>query len=246
MKFSRREFIGATGLGLAAAGLGCARPSGSVPAPPAKKDANLVTLFNGKNLDGWYKFLRDVDKNPRPKNEDPEGIFKVEDGIIHVLGKEFGYIATEQEFDNFHLVVEFKWGEKKWPPRDKPDSKRDSGILYRFPADKEDKVWPTSIECQIQEGDCGDFWLVNGTTIVAGGESQNRFFKKVKDGEKPTGEWNRIEVVADGGHCTHIVNDVVVNEGTEASVTKGRILLQSEGAEVFYRKVELRPLAARK
>ena len=237
MKPSRREFIGAAAGSLAVATLGWAGTQTS------KKKGDTVKLFNGKDLDGWYIFLRDAEKKPRAKNEDPEGIFKVKDKVIHVLGKEFGYIATEKEYDDFHLTVEFKWGEQKFAPR--LTQKRDSGILYRFPADKEDKVWPTSLECQIQEGDCGDFWMIAGTTIVAGGETQNRFFKKVKDAEKPNGEWNRIEVIADGGRCTHVVNGVVVNEGTEASVAKGRICLQSEGAELFYRKVELRPLVSR-
>ena len=66
---------------------------------------------------------------------------------------------------------------------------------------------------------------------------------KKTDAEKPTGEWNTVEVVCDGDKITNIVNGVVVNEGTKASVTKGRILLQSEGAEVYYRKVELQPLS---
>ena len=242
MKIPRRGFVGAAAAGLFVVSTGwaaeTAAPAGAAAAK--KKEGDLLTLFNGKNLDGWYIFLRDPDRNPRPKNSDPEGVFKVHDGMIHVLGKELGYIATEREFDDFHLTVEFKWGEQKFAPR--LDKRRDSGIEYRFPADKEDKIWPTSIECQIHEGDCGDFWL-DGATIVAGGATRRRFFQKLKDGEKPTGEWNRVEVIADGGRCIHIVNDVVANEGTEASLTKGRICLQSEGAEVFYRMVELRPLA---
>jgi hypothetical protein len=224
-------------MGLAA----CATRSGVPSASPAAKPSDFVRLFNGRNLDGWYIFLRDAEKNPRPKNSDPEGIFKVEDQLIHVLGKEFGYIATEQEYADFHLRVEFKWGEQKFAPR--LQAKRDSGILYRFPADKEDKVWPHSLECQIQEGDCGDFWLVSGTTIVAGGATQNRYFQKSQDAEKPHGEWNQVEVVAQGGRCRHLVNGVLVNEGTEASVAKGRVLLQSEGAEVYFRNVELKTLA---
>jgi len=234
LKVSRREFVGAAAATLAAGRLGW-----SADAAPRRK-GDVVPLFNGRNLDGWYIFLRDLERKPRPRNSDPEGIFKVKDGLIHVLGKEFGYIATEKEYDDFHLTVEFKWGDLKFAPR--LDKRRDSGILYRFPADKEDKVWPHSLECQIQEGDCGDFWMVSGTTIVAGGATQDRYFQKTRDAEKATGEWNTVEVIADGGRCTHLVNGVVVNEGTEASVSRGRIVLQSEGAEIFYRKVELAPL----
>jgi hypothetical protein len=65
----------------------------------------------------------------------------------------------------------------------------------------------------------------------------------MKDAEKPIGEWNTIECICHGDTIINIVNGVIVNEGTDASVTKGKILLQSEGAEVFYRKVELKPLA---
>src|SRR5262249_55541157 len=106
-----------------------------------------------------------------------------------------------------------------------------------------DKIWTKSIECQIQEGDCGDFWFVDGASLTVGGKTQkNGRFIKTTDGEKPNGEWNTIEVVCDGDKITNIVNGVAVNEGTGASVTRGRIVLQSEGAEVFFRKVELRPL----
>jgi hypothetical protein len=237
MKVTRREFVGAAAASVAAARLGWSAEAA------ARKAGKAVSLFNGKNLDGWYIFLRDLDRNPRPKNSDPEGIFKVKDGFIHVLGKEFGYIATEKEYDDFHLTVEFKWGDLKFAPR--LDKRRDSGILYRFPADKEDKVWPFSLECQIQEGDCGDFWMIGGTSIIAGGAKQDRFFQKSTDTEKPYGEWNTVEVIADGGKVSHLVNGVLVNEGTEASVSKGRIVLQSEGAEIFFRKVEVRPGGAK-
>jgi Domain of Unknown Function (DUF1080) len=231
MKFSRRGFIKSSGYSIAAACLGCYDISRDDAWPVAAK-SRVIKLFNGHNLDGWYTFL-----HSRDRNSDPEGIFKVADKTIHVLGKEFGYLSTTAEYDNFHLTAEFKWGEKRFPPREK--AKRDSGILYRFPLGQEDKVWPRSIECQIQEGDCGDFWPIGGATIVGDGVTQTRYFQKKRDAEKPTGEWNKIEIIADGGKCSHLVNGVLVNEATEASVTKGKILLQSEGAEVFYRKVEL-------
>jgi hypothetical protein len=227
MKLSRREFLGTAA---AAATVGWAEA-----AAPRWKEGRSVQLFNRKNLEGWYTFLRS-----KGTNSDPEGIFKIEDGVLHVLGQEFGYASTVAEYDDFHLTVEFKWGEKKFPPREK--AKRDSGILYRFPSGQEDKVWPQSIECQIQEGDCGDFWLVSGTTIVVNGVTHNRYVQKRRDAEKPHGKWNRIEVIAQGDRCSHLVNGALVNEGTGASVAKGKIVLQSEGAEVFYRKVELRPL----
>ncbi len=63
-----------------------------------------------------------------------------------------------------------------------------------------------------------------------------------RDVEKPTGEWNRIEAVCKGGDVTYFVNGTKVIEGTNGSLKEGRILLQSEGAEIFLRRVELQPL----
>jgi len=194
-------------------------------------------LFNGKNLDGWYTFLK-----TSGKNNDTAAVFTVNSGLLRITGKEFGYIITEKAFNDFHLVVEFKWGEKKYPPRE--NRVRDNGICYYV--GENDRVWPRSIECQIQEGDCGDFWFIDSVTAVIDGQqvgpTKNTRFIKKKDAEKPTGEWNRIEVIAQKGKCTHIVNGVVVNEATDASLRHGRILIQSEGAEIFYRKIEVREL----
>jgi hypothetical protein len=194
-------------------------------------------LFNGKDLSGWYSFLKN-----RGKNNDSAGVFSVKDGLLHITGQEFGYIVTERKFSDFHLVVEFKWGEKKYPPRE--NRVRDNGILY-YVVDS-DRVWPRSIECQIQEGDCGDFWLIDSVTIVMDGvrtePTKNSRIVKKKDNEKPSGEWNRLEIIAQKGKCTHIMNGVVVNEGTDASLRTGRILIQSEGAEIYYRKIEIREL----
>jgi len=95
----------------------------------------MKPLFNGKNLNGWYSFLR-----TQGKNNDPEKVFAVEDGLLHISGKEFGYIATEKVYKNFHLVAEFKWGVKKYPPRDADTTKRDNGICYYIPIDAKDLV----------------------------------------------------------------------------------------------------------
>jgi hypothetical protein len=70
-------------------------------------------------------------------------------------------------------------------------------------------------------------------------------FRGRQDVESPVGEWNRLDVIADGDRITILVNGFVVNEGTRSSLTEGRILIQSEGAELYVRRVELRPLPAR-
>src|SRR5438045_2075945 len=80
-----------------------------------------VTLFNGKDLTNFYAWLGAPAKGGKPygKNNDPEKVFTVENGMIRVSGKVFGGLITEKEYENYHLLVEFKWGEKTWPPREK-------------------------------------------------------------------------------------------------------------------------------
>jgi hypothetical protein len=153
---------------------------------PVSKDP-FIQLFNGKNLAGWHSFLKDIGIN-----SDPNKNFMVEDSALHVLGKDLGYVITENIFSNYHFKVDFKWGEKKWASR--VNEKRDAGVCYNIPANEPDSIWPRSIECQVQEGDVGDFWLLGFSTIKVNGienkpANHTRMIKQ-KDAEKPTGEWN--------------------------------------------------------
>lgn len=203
------------------------------------KGAEVLPLFNGSNLDGWYTWTENLGKN-----HPDEKAFTVVDGTVRFDGQPMGYIATNDIFSNYYLKVVFRWGEQRYPPRE--NSKRDSGILYHFPLDVEDKLWPSSIECQIQEGDCGDYWFVGGTY----GESPNtstfewdqiRVYR-TEDREIPRPAWNTVEVICIDDWSEHYVNGHLVNEATKLSLTEGKILLQLEGAEVYYKTIELIPL----
>jgi hypothetical protein len=203
---------------------------------PVNAETAYSSLMNGRDLSGWHIFLKD--KIP---GEDPEHNFSVEDGAVHVRGRDLGYIRTEKGFTGYHFKVEFKWGEKRWPPRE--NAKRDGGICYNIPMDEPDSIWPRSIECQIQEGDVGDFWLLSFSTIEVDGQTSHpsnhtRIVKK-KDAEKPNGNWNTVEVISWHGRCIQIVNGVVVNEGDHASIKDGRILLQSEFSEIVYKNARI-------
>jgi len=194
-------------------------------------------IFEPDKKSEWYTYT-----SQSGKNNDTAKVFQFEKDVLHVSGAETGYMATVKKYSNFHFTVEFKWGEKKYPPRE--NVARDNGICYY--AVPTDRVWPRSVECQIQEGDCGDFWLIDSVTAIVDGVLQGptantRVIKK-KDNEKPTGEWNRIEIIASRGKCTHIVNGMIVNEGENMSLRSGRILIQSEGAEIYYRKIDLKEL----
>lgn len=67
-------------------------------------------------------------------------------------------------------------------------------------------------------------------------------FRGAADVEKPVGEWNRSEVLARGGDLTFLLNGRVVNQAFDSSHGQGKIQVQSEGAEILVRKVELHPL----
>ena len=240
--------------------------------PPAcAADGDAVRLFNGKDLSGWYVFLKGLGRN-----NDPDKVFTVQDGVLRVSGQHWGGLTTEKDYENYHLVVEFKWGDKTWPNREK--NARDSGILLHGVGEDGayNGTWLESVECQMIEGGTGDFILVSGKNkprMTAEVEQLgNQFYYKKgvparqfppgrinwwgrdpewkdvkgfrgkRDVEKPVGEWNTVECVCDGDTITNILNGEVVNVGTQSSHTRGRITLQTEGAEVFFRKVELKPL----
>jgi Domain of Unknown Function (DUF1080) len=213
-----------------------------------------VALFNGSDLSNFDIFLKSTGLN-----SDPNHVFQVENGMIHVSGKEFGYIITKQEYRNFYLRAEFKWGEGTYSPRE--GQARDSGILYNIQG--EQKVWPRSIEFQINEGATGDFWVTDGAALtgkdgkrVTGptGNAANipRFnkgpWKNVVgyrdpsgEVEKPHGEWNVLELINQNGHVKQYVNGKLVNEGRSAFPRSGKILFQSEGAEIYFRNMTLYP-----
>lgn len=230
-----------------------------------------ISLFNGKNLDGWSKWLRNN------HHDDPKGVFTVTSkGEIRVSGEEWGGISTNSTYRNYHLVVEWRWGTKTWDARE--TKARDSGILIHGVGEDgaAGGVWLESIESQIIEGGAGDIILVAGknrptasATIRQEGKEmiwdtkgeavtrdRGRFnwwgrspewkdelgFRGAKDIESKTGEWNRQEVFADGNRITYVLNGKVVNHAYDLANSAGKIQLQSEGAEIFFRKVEIEPV----
>jgi hypothetical protein len=203
-----------------------------------KEKVKITPLFNGKNLNGWYIYSK------YGINNDVEKAFNVENGLIHLAGESLGYICTNESYKNYYLRVVFRWGEKRYPPRQ--DQRRDSGILYHFDVTAKDKIWPKSIECQIQEEDCGDYWCVDGATADSPNVSEQhgnmKHIIRTANFENPGQAWNTIEVICIDNKSEHYVNGHLVNHAENISVTEGKILLQLEYAEIFYKSVELLPL----
>ena len=216
---------------------------------PKVKTGKPIRLFNGKNLDNFYTYL-----TKSGKNNDPAQVFTVRDGMIRVSGTEFGHFITENEYDNYHLIVEFKWGDETHAPR--KAAARDSGILFHYVGP--DKVWGKSLEFQIIEGGTGDLILVDGASVQVNGKTVDSgridrmnkgpwqdllgYRDPVAEVEKPHGQWNRLDLIARGDSADYYVNGRKVNSFSGGQPTRGKILFQSEGAEIFFSRIELRPL----
>ena len=262
--------------GLAASFAAAARAAEPAKPPISPKDS-VIQLFNGRDLSGWYTFLKDT------KYEDPRKVFTVHDGLIHVSGDGLGCITTKDEYRDYRLVAEWKWGERTWGARTK--AAKDSGILVHCagPDGGYGGTWMTSIEAQIIQGGCGDFVMVagnnadgspaklsiaaevtkdrDGETVWHKGAERMTFakgrvnwygrdpdwkdeigFRGPQEVEKPDGEWNRMEVICEENHIQIVLNGVLVNECFDAVPAAGKILVQTELAEIFFRKLELHPL----
>lgn len=188
-----------------------------------------VVLFNGTDFSGWVKYLPDA-------GVDVDEVWTVRDGVVHCLGKPNGYIRTDTQYGNYRLHVEWRW----------VDEPTNSGVLLH--TQLPDRVWPRTVEAQIQHQNAGDFWLLSFSTIQDRdgkviGPQQYANLPKVRDSsEKPAGEWNQYDIVCDGDSVRLTVNGVLQNEGFKANPSAGYICLQSEGSPIEFRNIYLEPL----
>jgi len=145
-------------------------------------------------------------------------------------------MRTESDYSNYILYLEWRWVENE----------SNSGVLLH--ALEPDQVWPRCIECQLKSGNAGDFVLIGAANITVDGEkytNTERFLvipKKQESTEKPIGEWNSYKIICRDDEITCYVNGVLQNKGTQASLTKGKICIQSEGAPVEFRNIRLKLL----
>ena len=242
-----------------------------------------ISLFNGKDLTNFSTWLTDF------KYEDPHRVFTVVDQVdgtpaIRSSGQYWGGIITKEQYQNYHLIVEFRWGTATWGTR--KNRTKDSGILLHCQGPEGNAAadfnspWMHSVEFQIIEGGTGDIILVNGFTkegqrmlprLTATVSGDNRVwdpngtpkefeggrinwygrdpewkdvlgFRGRQDVEKPGGQWNKLDAFCEDDSLVYLVNGVVVNKATGSSLKAGKLLFQSEGAEVFFRRIELHPL----
>lgn len=203
-----------------------------------------IQLFNGKDLSGWHIDVPAMDTDAAAKNP-----FIVRNGMLVSLGKPGGHIITDKEYSNYRLQVEYRF----------PSAPGNSGVLVHSSTPRTlYKMFPQSIEVQLEHNNAGDFWCIVQDITVPDMEKrrgpkekwgttdgkERRILNLTDNSEKPVGEWNRmiIECVADTVKVWE--NGDLVNYGYNATAQKGQIALQSEGSEVEFRKLELTPIKA--
>jgi hypothetical protein len=212
-------------------GAGCR----STPAPPAR-DGSL-RLFNGQNLDGWLSYLS-------AHGLQTQDVWSVQDGILVCKGEPMGYLYTTQTFQNFKLIVEWRWPADKKPGN--------SGILMRI--NGAPQKLPRCIECQLKSGSAGDLFGFHGMALEGPAERLHQIkghalggdftaLPRLATAENPPGEWNRAEITVQGGAITVFINGVKVNEAQGAEVVRGPIGFQSEGGEIHFRTIRIIPLS---
>ena len=192
--------------------------------------------------------------------------------VLRISGEIYGCIATKKEFENYHFSFQVKWGEKKWPPRLNEyrdsgicyHSVGDFGVDYWL-------SWMQSQELQIGEGWFGDYWSIAGSRMdiraskpegqdayqfdpsapLKNDRNSSSYCMRINDFEKPFGEWNTVELICFGDKSIYIINGHVamalensrmIKDGKEVPLTKGKIQIQSEAAEVYYKNIKIRQI----
>jgi len=216
--------------------------TGLTPAPITPR--SIMHLFGGKDLSGWTADVPARDTDPKAPAS-----FIVRDGVLVSLGKPEGHLLTDASYRDYRLEVEYRF----------PGEGGNCGVLVHASRLRAlDKMFPQSIEVQMESGDAGDFWCIEENIEVPemrtrrprergqkwGGreEDARRILNLTNGSEKPLGEWNTLVIEARGRGLKVWVNGQLVNEGFGATADHGRIALQAEGTEVEFRRVDIGPL----
>jgi hypothetical protein len=191
------------------------------------------------SLEGWKSYLLEDART--------EDVWTLgQDGVLHCKGAPLGYLYTEQDYGCFVLELDYRW-----PPGQEPGK---GGVLIRTTGPH--KIWPKSLEAQINVGDAGDFWGLDGFKLDGPEDRRKKLehpqfgklinLKKTASVEKPAGQWNHYKIVAQGETVTLEINGQVVNQATACESTPGKIVLTSEGTPIEFRNVVLKAISVPK
>ncbi|SHN16976.1 protein of unknown function [Cyclobacterium lianum] len=205
--------------------------------------AQRLPIFNGKDLSGWHADVPEKDKNP-----DIGPSFIVRDGMLVSLGRPLGHLITDDVYENYRITAEYRF----------PGETGNCGILVHASTPRAlYDMFPKSIEVQMMHENAGDFWCIVEDIAVENmvarrgkkedwgvTEGKNRRILNLTDGsENPAGEWNEMVIECFGDRVKVWVNGDLVNEGFNATASRGQVAIQAEGAEVEFKKLELEPIA---
>jgi hypothetical protein len=185
-------------------------------------DGGFVSLFNGKNLDGWKTVPAKAEKT-----------FTVDEGIIVVSGRPNGYFYTDKSYKNY--ILRFDWRYKR--PAGLEDDEKfsgNSGLLVHI--QEPHKVWPKCIEVQGENRTHANIFAIGGAK--GSFKFDQAALRKVR---KPVGEWNTTEVLVKDGAITSKVNGTQISTG-KGNLTEGPFGFQSEGAEIHFKNIKIKVL----
>ncbi|MBM3829506.1 MAG: DUF1080 domain-containing protein [Verrucomicrobia bacterium] len=197
--------------------------------------AGFRDLFNGKDLAGW------VDVNTS------KDTWAVRDGLLVCSGKPIGVMRSEKQYENFILHIEWRhmqaggnsgvfiWSEGTVPEgRRLPKGMEVQMLELQWPVlnpDKDGKPRPQGYVS-------GELFGANGLKTTPDNPRGNRS-QSIEMRCKGQGEWNTYDVVAVDGVVKLAINGKFVNGVSQASVKKGYLCLESEGAEIHFRNIRI-------
>ena len=235
-----------------------------------QNDNNWVSLFNGKDLEGWKVKITGYELDDNYGNT-----FRVEDGVLKVsydqydkFNGEFGHLFYEDKFSHYLLRLEYRFlGEQT--PGGPGWAFRNSGIMVHSQTPesmRKDQSFPVSIEVQLLGGNGRDERSTGnlctpGTNIVMDGKLVTTHCISSDSKTYHGDQWVKVEVEVHGNSVIrHIVDGQIVmeyerpqldeNDGDAKKLIKndnkmlheGYISLQAESHPVEFRNIEIRVL----
>ncbi|MHC4105290.1 MAG: family 16 glycoside hydrolase, partial [Planctomycetota bacterium] len=190
-------------------------------------DEKFVSLFNGRNLDGW------VNVNCAPET------WKVSEGMIICSGVPTGVMRTEKQYENY--ILELEWRHM---------IKGGNAGLFIHSGDLPvtGKPFTHAIEVQILDGhnseqatSHGDIFGIQGATMTPDKLHPGGWMRSLPAEQRcnPTGQWNHYRVESRDGTVSLAVNGKVVTRAFHLNPRKGYICLESEGGVVHFRNIRI-------
>ncbi len=188
-------------------------------------ESGFISLFNGKNLDGWI--MQGMEK-AKPK---------IEDGVMKAGGWDYWGVITEKEYQNFIFRFDVKFEDI--------DGKRsNSGVLIHT---GKKEIYKTSFEIQLA-GDYGKNPTKKSTGAIFGKKAPS------VNATKPIGEWNAVEIKYIEPKIWVTINGKTVQDGVDLSkikglkhkLKKGRIAFQRDDykkAATYYKNIRIKKLS---